>query len=90
MNLSFIRDLIYKIPVPEKVQEIALTVLRLAFFAAISTVISYILTLLKADPNPTVITMALTYIFDQLDKKIFELNKADKVKSVDNLGLAGF
>jgi hypothetical protein len=90
MNLKFIRDLIYKIPVSEKLQEQILTVLRIALFAAVSAVINYVLALLKADPNPTVITLAITYILNELDKKTFALNKAEKVVGTENLGLAGF
>jgi hypothetical protein len=82
--MEVIRKAVYSIAIPEAMQEAILEGLRLAVFALVSTLVAYLLTMVKSYPNPEVWTMVLTLVLRMVDKWAHEKGKAG------NVGIVGF
>lgn len=88
--LEFVRNWIYKLPVPPAVQEAILEALRLATLAFVSTIVTVLIDKVQSFPNAELWTFLLTMVLRVLDKYKHEENK-ETFKAKDfNGGLVGF
>ena len=92
MNLQFVRDWVYAIPVSKAIQEAILTGLRLVVFAAVSALLTYLLSIVNLLPTQyqAFVTMLLTLLIQSWDKYKYTANEEKKLKGVENYGLVGF
>ena len=87
--MVFVRKLIYSIPVPTAVQEMILEGLRLAWFGALSALLTFLIGKVSELPNPEMWTVVFTFIARMVDKWKYESDKETKTTKT-NVGLAGF
>lgn len=84
--MDIVRKAVYAIAIPKPFQEAILEGLRLAVFAFVSCIVTYLLTLVKSYPNPEVWTMVLTLVLRMVDKWAHEKD----VRHPDSGGIVGF
>ena len=87
--MTFVRKIVYAIPVPVAVQEMLLEGLRLAWFGALSALLTFLISKVSELPNPEMWTVVFTFIARMVDKWKYESNKEMKVRG-ENVGVAGF
>lgn len=87
--MTFVRKAVYALPVPVGVQEMILEGLRLAWFGALSALLTYIIGRVQELPNPEMWAVVFTFIARMIDKWKYETTKETKARG-ENLGLAGF
>jgi hypothetical protein len=88
--LSFVRTWIYKLPLPQPVQEAILEALRLALVAFVSTLVTVLLGKVNNFPFPEVWAFVLTVILRGLDKYKYVGAKETLKRGQYNGGLVGF
>lgn len=90
MNLKFVRDWIYKLPISAAVQETILEGLRLAVVTALSALFTYLLSRINEFPYPEFWGFVFGFGLRALDKWKYTETKETLKRGQYNGGLLGF
>ena len=92
MKFQFVRDFVYALPVSKALQEVILSLIRIALVAAVSAVLAALPNIIKTMPTEwqLIATAILTVIGIEWDKYKFIVNTENRVKGVNNYGLIGY
>jgi hypothetical protein len=87
--MAFVRKAVYSLPIPSAVQEMILEGLRLAWFGALSALLTFLISRVQELPNPEMWAVLFTFVARLIDKWKHETDKETKTNGA-SVGIAGF